>query len=110
MFIQVERVGTGPSVPHGEIKSMQQYMKHTAFHPVVEEARRTAKEAANRLGAAAVFLTLSTGNPADMASVSGEWTGCGENLMILTEDGLKSWLPLLPSKPSSIFSHSQESL
>lgn len=109
LFIRVEHDVSGPSVPHGGTKPMQQYVKHTAFHPAAEEARKTAYKAANKLGAAAVFLTLSTGNPADVAPIIDERADCGQHLIFLMADGLKSWLPLLSSRPDTICSQPEES-
>ena len=83
-------------------------MKHTAFHSLAEEARKTVRKAAEQLGVDVVFLTLSTGDPAEIASLIGQRAGCGEKLMVLMADGPKSWLFLMSSRPSSITRYSEE--
>lgn len=110
VLIQVNKhIDFGPAVPQGEKKYEYDYVKHTAFLPAVEEARRTAKEAAEKLGAAVVFLTLNTGDSADMASLVEEREGCDENLMFLMADDLRAWLPLLSPVPSLVTKSSVES-
>ncbi len=74
-------------------------MIDSAFSADADKSRARAREAAKSMGATAIFVMVNTGGVAGLAEQVEARQGQSENLVFLTGEALKAWMPVLAGRP-----------
>ncbi len=70
-----------------------------AFSDPAIKSRATARQAAEAMGATVFFVLVSTGRETGLAEEIKAREHQGENLIFLTGEALKAWMPVLACRP-----------
>ncbi|KAK9818505.1 hypothetical protein WJX74_004149 [Apatococcus lobatus] len=104
VLVSVKRIEAGPQATANP--KAYSYVDTTAFSDKANTARATAREAADKLGADVMFLTVHTGDASrvpDRLQASDR----PEDLAFLVAEGLSGWLPQFSSRPGLATRHTE---